>query len=398
MNPPERSRLLAILTSLATLAVLALPGCGSGSSAKTPADEFPAQTSGSPESQWSHILELRKKFQESEPEDPEHSRAILLAYTDALLKTTDAILNDLGAPKDLREQAAAVHLDSLRRREEVDPQALEKMVAASERIEADNPKTGVAAIAARERVRALGRICQIAPREDWPKTYPRMAKAIIHLSGYTPPPPEAPDVLNDIAKKSEILIRDFATARSLYETLADRFPTNPVAPVSKGAVHRIDQKGKVVTDIKGPGRDGQTVSVEDFRGKLLLVDFWGTGCVPCNAEIPRIEELRKRWKGKDFAVLGICVDPVPEASMKIMAEQKLDWPQIFSPTTGPNMKAQLLLEYGLQVIPYKLVIDRDGRLVDYGVDLAEVQPTLERLMGETPSKAEPRLPTPPPVK
>ena len=61
-------------------------------------------------------------------------------------------------------------------------------------------------------------------------------------------------------------------------------------------------------DISLPDLDGRTVSLSDFQGRLVMLNFWATWCPPCQAELPLFIELQENWGGKGLTIVGISMD------------------------------------------------------------------------------------------
>ena len=100
---------------------------------------------------------------------------------------------------------------------------------------------------------------------------------------------------------------------------------------------------------------GTSVSLSDFKGKVLLVNFWGTWCVPCLREIPELVRLSARFDTKGLAVVGIAVDSGrPEDIRAFMAEHRMNYPTLVS-NLGPVKKTFQVVGF-----PTTLLIDRHG--------------------------------------
>ncbi len=358
---------------------IASAGCKTESRPELPASQrFVAQTSGSPEALFAHVDHLKRLYDETESTNPAAAREDLMAYTQAVIDTTGAIVDDRTAPDAARETAADLHLKFLGRQSEIDPKALDKTVAACERIMEQNPKTRVANIAALERTRVIGFLFQTSPLASRPKGMERLAEAVKSVPQLVPPPPNAPDLVNKTAQDAEWYRRP-DLAESLYNLFLERYPDSERAPFVRGALDRIKHRGQVVTDLKGPGRGGKETSLEDFRGKVVLVHFWGTGSTQSVEELAELEMLRSRLEPKGFVVLGVSLDPDQPTIEEGLKREKIDWPQIFSPVKDQSLASPLTLKFGVQRAPFKLLIDREGKLVDTGFLLEQIQPSIDAL-------------------
>ena len=106
---------------------------------------------------------------------------------------------------------------------------------------------------------------------------------------------------------------------------------------------------------------GQTVRLSDFKGKVILLDFWATWCPPCRAEIPGFVNLQKKYGPQGLVVIGISLD---EGGTKVVTD--------FMRQAGINYRVVLgdakvaFLYGGIETIPTTFIIDRAGRVVAGG--------------------------------
>ncbi len=104
------------------------------------------------------------------------------------------------------------------------------------------------------------------------------------------------------------------------------------------------------------GKDGEKLRLEQFRGKVVLLNFWATWCKPCQAELPRLQALYERFEGEGFVVFAINVDNArTRGKARDMAERLgLRFPIGFD----PDQRVPAL--YDLSRMPSSFVIDREG--------------------------------------
>lgn len=103
---------------------------------------------------------------------------------------------------------------------------------------------------------------------------------------------------------------------------------------------------------------GQAVRLDDFRGKVVFLDFWATWCPPCRASLPAVEKLSEEYAGKNFQVIGMNLDEDPEAVAAYVAKHKTPYPVL---QVGNSDVAD---RYGVSGIPHFVLIDAQGRRVD----------------------------------
>jgi thiol-disulfide isomerase/thioredoxin len=117
--------------------------------------------------------------------------------------------------------------------------------------------------------------------------------------------------------------------------------------------------------LEGPTLDGQRIDTADMRGKVILVDFWGTWCGPCKERMPGIERLRTKYEARGLRVVGVLYDQ-PEPAKKYLAQQKYSWPQIIDPAnegrTFNTLSHPITERYAINAFPTIWLIDRGGVL------------------------------------
>lgn len=102
---------------------------------------------------------------------------------------------------------------------------------------------------------------------------------------------------------------------------------------------------------------GQEVRLKDYRGKVVLLNFWATWCAPCQVELPRFEQWQKKYGARGLQVLAISMDDNAAPVRRTARRLHLDFPVVMG-------DAKLGEEYGgVLGLPITFLIDRDGRVV-----------------------------------
>lgn len=112
----------------------------------------------------------------------------------------------------------------------------------------------------------------------------------------------------------------------------------------------------VLTDL-----DGRTISLSDYKGKVLFLNFWATWCPPCRAEIPDFIEAYRENKDKGLEIVGISVDTKgKDAVADFVAKYKINYPVVLE---SRSKTQQLIDDYQPgQFIPTTIIIDKEGRI------------------------------------
>ena len=106
---------------------------------------------------------------------------------------------------------------------------------------------------------------------------------------------------------------------------------------------------------------GKPVRLSDFRGKVVVLNFWATWCPPCKEETPSLNHLYKYIESRNGVVLGVAADEDPEAYTKFLRDEGVSFPTFRDPATRNN-SSPIALSYGTSLFPETYVIDRHGKI------------------------------------
>ncbi|KQC00879.1 TlpA disulfide reductase family protein [Pedobacter sp. Hv1] len=107
--------------------------------------------------------------------------------------------------------------------------------------------------------------------------------------------------------------------------------------------------------------NGKKLSLTDLKGKYVLLDFWGSWCVPCRKGNPHLIKLYEKYKNMGFEIIGIAADDrTPDAWRKAVADDKLPWLQVLQ---GDTPLTAISVSYNVTAYPTSILIDREGKII-----------------------------------
>ncbi len=170
--------------------------------------------------------------------------------------------------------------------------------------------------------------------------------------------------------KSSKLLDDDNMPRGFYA--ADAAPANPGA------------KGSQASGSQAPGSQ-YSGPFPEFRGKVVLLDFWASWCGPCRSALPSLKRLQAVYGGNDFVVVSISEDDDESVWHAFVVSHNMNWPQRFD--SDSNLQHQ----FGVNGLPTYVLLGRDGSVVQkfVGEELAEsiverIGPELKKTLAAKP--------------
>jgi len=134
--------------------------------------------------------------------------------------------------------------------------------------------------------------------------------------------------------------------------------------------------GSEIPNLVQPDTNGTPVSLGDFRGKYLLIDFWASWCAPCRAANPEMTELYTKYHEKGIEFLGVSLDKDADAWKKAISDDKLVWKHVSDLNYWDN---EISRYFGIKSIPSTLLVDQEGRIIAKNLHGEELEARLAEL-------------------
>ena len=159
----------------------------------------------------------------------------------------------------------------------------------------------------------------------------------------------------------------FFAARSHFRVQRTHSADRPIAP-----------------DFTSPDLNGNPLTLSNYRGKVVLLDFWATWCDPCREEIPRFIALQEKYRDQGFQIVGVSIDDSPEPVREFQRQFKMNYPVVM----GNAKIAQLY--GGILGLPVAFMIGKDGEIHAKHIgamDVAVIEKEILGLLSRNGTKA-----------
>ena len=177
--------------------------------------------------------------------------------------------------------------------------------------------------------------------------------------------------------------------RKMHDTLSNGLKNLPSVKAINSRIVTQENADKLQTQssssifrpnaytLSGPNAYGETISLASLKGKVVLVDFWASWCAPCRATNPNLVQLYNKYKNRGFVVLSVSEDKGSTEWLSAIQTDNLSWD-----THILDSNKRIAFRYGVESIPHKILIDKQGRIASGKISGSKLESRLIELLNE----------------
>ena len=153
--------------------------------------------------------------------------------------------------------------------------------------------------------------------------------------------------------------RNFAGTKSA--DMADKLLAQVKAQAVANKIKNSLKVGTTFPDFSEKDLAGKSLSIANYKGKIVMIDFWATWCGPCVGELPNVQAVYKKYHSQGFEIIGVSLDKDKSALDNFLKKNTtMTWQQFFD---GNGWQNKLSTKYGINSIPATYLLDGEGKII-----------------------------------
>jgi peroxiredoxin len=175
-------------------------------------------------------------------------------------------------------------------------------------------------------------------------------------------------------------------AIACHTLLAEKFPESPQGRFSVGVLRRLNLEGRPL-EFAGPTLEGDFITLDDYKGKVVLIVFWSTDDEDFMKQLPTLQELFKKYHQYGFDIIGVNMDEDETVLNAWLENHILPWRQIFfADKAQRSWRNPVAQYYGVNTIPTMWLVDHTGAVKASQIDPSTLEAPLKNLLLALPNK------------
>jgi peroxiredoxin len=136
--------------------------------------------------------------------------------------------------------------------------------------------------------------------------------------------------------------------------------------------------GQQAYEIALPTIKGDTVKLSSLKGKVVLIDFWASWCIPCRFTNKKMVRIYPKYKNKGFEILGVSLDEEKADWKEAVEKDRINWLQV---NDNGGREARTVAQWNVYQIPTSYLIDKEGKIVGVDLEGKNLEKAVRKLLG-----------------
>lgn len=135
--------------------------------------------------------------------------------------------------------------------------------------------------------------------------------------------------------------------------------------------------GQAAYEVALPSVKGDTVRLSSLKGKVVLLDFWASWCMPCRLSNRKLVKLYPKYRNKGFEIMSVSIDDDTKDWKKALEKDKISWPAVIDKGGWDTPTPR---RWGVEAIPSSFLIDKEGRVIGMDLSPKELETVLKKIL------------------